>query len=430
MARRFVSRFLLPLVAGGRIAIERPLSRRTVEALARAAGTSGDPAETQAAARLSAARHDRLASLVGRAPVAPLDEPTWRIGGAVHNLLALTHPAIAGGVGADARLTRVAAEAADLAALGPPVTLTSVLERHSLLARLPEVVRVDSTVHYWLGHKTFVGRSPPGRILALPSVRGVRVETARRSWLREVGVPAEARPAFLALIQASPLGEALDPLRLDPPPSWSRLLSVLRFPPIARLAAGRMLDLGVGRCGDALAEALYRFVSLQDEVPAGGAWPSGLSPEAVAFALQFLAHLVWLEVMFGGDARRDAGASPADGPPEGDLDRARDPSGNLGNLGRTMVDAPGRELAVLLAAVNLRAPAQLRPRDVPATSDLGRAFARQLEAWFARHDVERSPRWPTALDVAGFAATSASGHAGAGRLATPPPPDLLPSPGS
>jgi len=422
MARRFVSRFLLPLVAGGRIAIERPLSRRTVEALARAAGPSGDPAEAEATARLSAARHERLASLVGRAPVPLLDEPTWRIGGAVHNLLALTHPAIAGGVGADARLMRVAAEAVDLAALGPPTTLASVLERHSLLARLPEVVRVDSTVHYWLGHKTFVGRSPPGRILALPSVRGVRVETARRSWLREVGVPAEARPAFLALIQASPLGEALDPLRLDPPPSWSRLLSVLRFPAIARLAAGRMLELGVGRCGDALAEALYRFVSRQDDLPGGAAdgrapaaaRTSGLSPDAVAFALQFLAHLVWLDVMFGEDARREGGAVAAGADPDGDRGRDRE---------RTMVDAPGRELAVLLAATNLRAPAQLRPRDVPATSDLGRSFARHLEAWFARHDVERSPRWPTALDVAGFAALSAEG--GAGRLAAPPPPALL-----
>jgi len=419
MARRFVSRFLLPLVAGGRIAIERPLSRRTVEALARGAADGDDPSEADATARLSAARHDRLVSLVGRAPVPSLDEPTWRIGGAVHNLLALTHPAIAGGVGADARLARVAAEAVDLAALGPPATLASVLERHSLLARLPEVVRVDSTVHYWLGQKTFVGRVPPGRILALPAVRGVRVETARRSWLREVGVPAEARPAFLALMEASPLGEALDPLRLDPPPSWSRLLSVLRFPAIARLVAGRMLELGVGRCGDALGEALYRFVSRQDDPAGGGSGGrrSGLSPGAVAFALQFLAHIVWLDVMFAPGAPREAnggGAGTAAVELDGERDRARE---------RAMVDAPGRELAILLAAANLRAPGQLWPRDVPVTSDLGRSFARHLEAWFARHDVERSPRWPTALDVASFAALSA--EADAGRQAMPPPPALL-----
>lgn len=416
MARRFVSRFLLPLVAGGRIAIERPLSRRLVEALARAGGGRTDSTEIEATERLAIARHELLAAMVGRAPVPSLDEGAWRIGGAVHNLFALTHPTISGGVGADARIARVAAEAVALAALGPPATLGAVLERHSLLARLPEIVRVDRTVHYWLGQKTFVGRAPPARILALPSVRGVRVETARRSWLREIGVPAVARPAFLALTQASPLGEALDPLRLDPPPSWSRLLSVLRFPVIARLVAGRLVDVGVGRAGDALAEALYRFVSRQDEErPGAGAGAAdgrapGLSPVAAAFAVQFLAHVVFLDVMFAESGRGEvsaAGTGPGAGP-GGERERER-----------ATVDAPGRELAVLLAAVERRAPALLRPADVPATSDLGQAFTRHLAAWFARHDVERSPRWPTALDVAAYAGLAEEGVAAAGASLAP-----------
>ena len=310
MARRFVSRFLLPLVAGGRVAIERPLSRRSVEALARASTAGGDPDEGVASERLSTARHALLMALVPDSPAPTLDEATWRIGGAVHNLLALTHPAISGGVGADARVSRVASEAVALAALGPPPTLRAALERHSLLARLPDIVRLDRTVHYWLGQRTFVGRPPPPRILALPSVRGVRVVTARRSWLREVGVPATARPAFLALTEASPLGEALDPLRLDPPPSWGRLLAVLRFPRIARLVAGRLHELGVGRCGDALGEALYRFVSRQDE----GSGP-GPTPESVAFALEFLAHLAWLEVVFGGAAGNPGAVGGGTGAP-------------------------------------------------------------------------------------------------------------------
>lgn len=397
MARRFVSRFLLPLVAGGRVAIERPLSRRSVEALARASTTGADPGEAAASAHLSTARYARLVALVPLSQAPGLDEATWRIGGAVHNLLALTHPAIAGGVGADARVSRVAAEAVALASLGPPPTLRAALERHSLLARLPDVVRLDRTVHYWLGQQTFVGRPPPPRILALPGVRGVRVVTARRSWLREVGVPAAARPAFLALTEASPLGEALDPLRLDPPPSWGRLLSVLRFPPIARLVAGRLHELGVGRSGDALAEALYRFVSRQDE--GGGPGPT---PEAVAFALEFLAHLAWLEVVFGGAAGDPGALGGGAGLPAA--------SGGGGvrapERDRPIPDAAGRELAVLLAAAERRAPDLLRPRDVPADSDLGRAFSRQLAGWFERHEVEQSARWPTALAVATFAASA------------------------
>ena len=395
MPRRFVSRFLVPLVAGGRLAIERPLSRRTIEALARARAQGSDPVETAATGRLAVSRHALLTALMVHAPTPALDEATWRIGGAVHNLLALTHPTIAGGVGGDARVGRVAAEAVALAALGPPGSLATTLERHSLLARLPEIVRLDRTVHYWLGQKTFVGRPPPGRILALPNVRNVHVETARRSWLREVGVPAAARPAFLALTQASPLGEALDPFRLDPPPSWGRLLTVLRFPPIARLVAGRWLDLGVGRSGDALGEALYRFVARQDGEGAsfGDVEPA---PEAVAFAIGFLAHLVWLELVFAGSSPKAGGVGGPGSPDAG--------GGPAIERGRAVGDTPGRELAVLLAAAEQLAPALVWPPDVPATSDLGRSFARALLAWFARHEVERSPRWPAALDVAGFAA--------------------------
>ena len=136
---------------------------------------------------------------------------------------------------------------------------------------------------------------------ALPGLRRVRVEQTSRSWLREIGIPVVGRQAFLALNVASPLGEALDPLRLDPPVAWGRILPVLRFPTLARVVAGQAVAIGVDRSGDALADALYRFASFHDP-------PAGIdaSPEAVAFALRFLAHLVWLDVLFG-TASREAG---------------------------------------------------------------------------------------------------------------------------
>ena len=402
-----MSDFLLPLVRGGTLAIDRPLSRKTVEALARAHGRSvaglrrmgphtPDPVETEAAEALARARHAALVPLVADAPVPGMDEDTWRLGGAVHDLLALAHPSIATGVGSDARVERVAVEAASLASLGPPPTMGVLLARHSLLARLPDVTRSDRTVHYWLGQKTFVGRQPPARLLALPRVRGVKVDVVRRSWLRDVGVPAAARPAFVALTEASPLGEALDPLRLDPPPSWGRLLSALRFPASCRLVAGQLVETGLGPVGDALADALYRFVSRQD---VSGAYPP--TPAALAFAIGFLAHLVWLDLVFGagGDARKE-----------------RDRPGG---------EAAGRELAVLLAAAEQRAPALLRPTDVPPRSDLDLRFSQHLAKWFDVHRVEESPRWSTALALAALASNGSTGSPWPSLVTGPPITDAV-----
>lgn len=383
MARRFVAEFLVPLVRGGTLEVGRPLSVRDVEAMMMVRGHragQGEP-EPDAAITLGAARRRHLLSLVATPPTPSLDEETWRLGGAVHDLLTLSHPRIALGPGASSRIRRIATEAAALARLGPPRSLDSALARHSLVARLPEIMRDDHTVSFWLGRRTFVGRRPPARILALPRLRAVTVESVRRGWLRDVGVLASARPAFAALTEASPLGEALDPLRLDPPWSWGRALAILKFPSLCRLVAGRLLAVGVGRAGDALTEALYRFVSplLDDNEPVQA------DPNSAAFALAFLAHLVWLEHLFG--------SAPGSAP-----------SGPRG----TALES-GRELAVLLAAANQTDPDLIWPPDVGRGSDLGLAFARRLELMFDRHDARNRARWPAALEVARLASLSARG---------------------
>jgi hypothetical protein len=396
VARAFVAEFLLPLVRGGTLLVGRPLSFRDVRALMQVTGERPTTEEREAASSLGRARRECLSSLVPTAPELTLDEPTWRLGAAVHNLLALAHPRIATGPGADARIQRVADAAAQLARLGAPDSLAAALARHSLVARLPEIQRRDHTVRFWLGTRTFVGRPPPPRMLALPRVRGVRVESVRRTWLRDVGIHALARPAFIALTEASPFGEALDPWRLDPPVSWARLLSVLRFPALARLVAGRIVELGVAGAGDALAEAAYRFGSLQDAAGSVRA-----SPQAVAFALAFLAHTVWLDHLFdpagaftGASAR---GRRPGRG--SGPVVTAASDSG-----GMPAAAGGGRELAVLLAAAAQVSPDLIWPPDVPRASTLGQEFARALVRTFDRHQVEKSPRWPAALELANLAA--------------------------
>jgi hypothetical protein len=356
MARAFVSSFLLPLVRGGRLHVGRPLGPGAVERLARLLDAG---AEADAVRALGEARGAVAARFLRDAAPPPLDETTLRLGAALHDLLVLVHPAIEG-PGVARRQARVAAAAQALAAVGAPATAAEAVARHSLLARLSEIGRTDSTVTFWLGRETFVGRAPPPRVTALPALRRVRIEAVRRSWLRDIGVPAIARDAVLALAIASPLGEALDPLRLEPPLAWSRILPVLRAPALGRIVAGHMLEVGLPRAGDGLAAALLRFASRQD--PEGGV-PA--TPAAIAFGLQFLAHLAWLDLLFGG-APAEASAAAS---------------------GRA-----GAELAAMLAAAARRAPALVWPRDVPAQGQmddpLGRAFAARLQAFAARAAAE------------------------------------------
>jgi len=274
--RRFVSDFLLPVVRGGAVHVGRPIGLPAVDRMLRDLPL----VEGAALDRLAACR---IASGTRVAPVVappPFDETTVRLAAALHDLLALGHPELGGT--RSRRTDRVAAAALELASVGAPRSASEAVNRHSLLARLPEIVRVDRTVHFWLGRQTFVGRRVPPRVTALPTLRRVRVEQTSRSWLREIGIPVVGRQAFLALNVASPLGEALDPLRLEPPIAWGRILPVLRFPTLARVVAGQAVAIGVDRSGDALADALYRFASFHDPPP--GQPGIDASPEAIAFA--------------------------------------------------------------------------------------------------------------------------------------------------
>jgi hypothetical protein len=370
---RFVPDFLLPLVRGGALHVGRPLGAsavaRVLETARRAAAAPAGGADPVRA--LARARAEVVGRFLPAAGAPPLDETTVRLGAALHNLLALAHPDLVG-PGLTRRQERIAAAARGLAAVGPPPTAAEAVGRHSLLGRLGEIIRVDRTVRFWLGRQTFVGRTPAPRITAMPGLRRVRVEQAARAWLREIGIPGPGRVAFVELNAASPLGEALEPLRLDPPPGWGRMLSVIRFPVLARVVAGAAVDLGVERAGDALAAALYRYVSLHDP-------PVGLRPssEGAAFALRFLAHLVWLDVLF------HAGIRPRD-------ERERPPGGGL-------------ELAVILTAADRTRARLVWPDDVPPDSDLGRAFRGRLDTYAAQAAAAGSPRLVAAMSIADFA---------------------------
>jgi hypothetical protein len=349
--------------------VGRPIGPRAVQALAAklapgAVTTAGQDEEHAAALELRELRATRARALLMDAPPPALDEVALRLGAAVHDILALAHPGLDGEDGDRARV-RVAETALALADVGPPASAAEAVARHTLLARLPEVVQPERVVSHWLGRRRYVGRTPSALIRALPGTGGVAPQEIRRVWLREVGVAPPARPAWVALHRASPLGEALDPLRLDPPLAWERILPILRFPPLARLVAGRVLELGLSVAGGALASALFRYAAAGE--PGAGAAP----PASVAFAIRFLAHLLWLDRLFV------QGAPPA--PPE------------------------ASDLAALLVAAWELEPRLLFPPDVSASSDVGRAFSTLLPEWRASVLSTAAERYEIARSVCRYA---------------------------
>jgi hypothetical protein len=378
----FVSRFLLPLVKGGTLHVGRPLGARALAAMV-AAFRPGrrrvlslrDMAEEDALAELARLRHGRARALLVDASLPPLDESSLRLGVAVHNLLGLLHPDLARR-SLERRQEQIVAATLPIADLGPPRSAEEVVRRHSLLARLGEITRTEHVVEFWAGRRRFVGRPPPAHLLALPRMRRVSATWLRRLWLKEIGVPSCARPLWITLQRASPLGEALDPLRLDAPPAWERILPVLRFPPLARLVVGRLVEVGIEPAGSALARALQRFSSARD---AAGASATGAE---VAFAVRLLAHAFWLDHLYQA-------SSPVTG---------------------------ASDLGLLLAAAFAIEPRLVWPPDVASSSALGAPVRLRLERLAVEARARAPDRLEAALALCRFAA-SASGEGGSPRAA-------------
>jgi hypothetical protein len=294
--------------------------------------------EVRVAFEVARLRQLCVAGLLADAEPPSLDESSLRLAAAAHNLLLLGHPGIAGHSREE---EHIAALAQALADLGPPAELREAVVRYSLLARLPDVVRVEHQVRLgpsWLRFELrATGGSPSAAMRAL--ARLAPLTSRRRNWWKEIGFPACADGAIETLFRACPLLEAMDPLRLHPPLSWRRILPVLRFPALGRVVAGRMAEIGSEPTGSALVMALLRFASggAKDTAPARA--------EEIAFAIRFLAHVHWLHQLFGADSE----------------------------------PASGSDFAALLAAAAEVEPRLLWPPDIPRDSGPGLRFTRTLQ---------------------------------------------------
>jgi hypothetical protein len=99
--------------------------------------------------------------------------------------------------------------------------------------------------------------------------------------------------------------------------------------------------------------------------------------------VRFLAHLIWLDVLFGTRAKEGGAARP----------RAVE---------------PGIDLGVVLTAAAAVSPSLVWPADVPETGDLATAFRARLAALSARAESRGMPRFAAAHEIATLAAGPAA----------------------
>lgn len=239
MAARSVEEFLdgfaLPLVKGGATRVGKPISAPELIEMARQLPHAGPSVEA-----VDEAREIVVSELVPRPPPMLFEDDDLSLVACVHNLLFLSHPR------ADAwtvtnRTRRKILEASQ-AMVEVPLARNSrqALARHGLLHNLFELSRIDTKLTWWTGSASFLGQTPPGRLMAWRSVRRVRSETEMADFDELLGT-SEVAPMLGSLLRRSPLTRILSPSKEGPPLVWEDAVFLLRDAELARAIAYRAI---------------------------------------------------------------------------------------------------------------------------------------------------------------------------------------------
>jgi hypothetical protein len=316
-ARRLLEEFLLPLVRGGTVSAFRPIDRRGMERLLGATfvgaivGDLAVPSGPEDAAAimpatkmprvprevelsLQLARHATLQTLPVESAHPLLDSDSWRLSIVLHNLVALSAPsetALEEGSRATRRRSSLIALTTKMATLHAPESVASAMERYSLQRGLERLRRAEHQVTFWAGQRTYVGRPVPAHVRHFSKLRRVRIASTTRDFNALEPAPG-TRPILDALEVSSPLGPVLALGGGGYAVSWPRMLSVIRFAPLGRLLAARILERGLASMGEVLATGLVDYSRL----------PMSRSEELRA-ATKFLAHCLWLSQMMPGSTQ-------------------------------------------------------------------------------------------------------------------------------
>ena len=239
-AKRLYERFLVPLVVGGDVAVGPAIGARA--ALSLDGGLAAVDTDVRSQVDVARVRVARRLS-----PVDLLEGPDaheWALAAALHDLVYALHPELGGD--APDRLLDLAHQV--LARVAPPASLAEAISRHTLFARMFELRRTDTAVSWWTGSRTFLGRSPPSRLLAWPRLR--RVQTSERTLTLDAmaDLPQGRRDRFVEgiarLLEKTPLTDLATCARPFPAFRWSGASLGLFARPNGRVLGLRALALG------------------------------------------------------------------------------------------------------------------------------------------------------------------------------------------
>jgi hypothetical protein len=246
-------RILVPGVTGGTLVIGKPFGKKRARLAATAAGDEEAPltpegeslAASAAQVRASTAsagldeadeavvrRLRRLVAADAAALGPRIDGAVVELAALLHDAVAAFHPDMAGLFRPKAPKRLLQATVDALVTVHAPATVRGALLRHVWLGDLVQFELMRTEVKWWTGRATFVGRTPPKRLLAWPDVRRVQRRDRTMEILRLPELFADASAADATMnelyaramtlfLQATPITDLALAARGAPPFQWS-----------------------------------------------------------------------------------------------------------------------------------------------------------------------------------------------------------------
>jgi hypothetical protein len=299
VANRLFEGFLAPLVLGGEMKPGRPIGARAALAL----GRDRTLVDIDLVSHVELARTRVARRLMPLDRVPRITEAEWALAATLHDLVQSTHPGFDAAFRRSAPVRLLTIALAALERIPSPTSVGDALGRHTWFARLFEMQRMDTTVRWWVGSSTFLGETPPARLMAWPELRRVRVETSPRTMMDlpksgsavDASMFASAVTSFLA---KTPLTDLATIHRGAPAFLWStESLGLVATAPGRALAMRALAQAPKGAVDARLGRATRSLVE-------GQAW------KAASVALDLLAE----RAVYDAEVVRDRNDSPPAAP--------------------------------------------------------------------------------------------------------------------